>query len=63
MDDTEGPTPSKRRRVSLSDALAKSKEFKSSLYAAEWAIDQFEAADKSSKNPKTQKRKNACQES
>ena len=49
-DADEGPSR-KRRRVSMSEALEKSIEFKSSLHAAEWAIEQFEAVSKNTKNP------------
>ena len=57
MGDTDEATPRKRRRVSMSEALQKNQEFQSSLSAAEWVFEQFEAADKNSKDPLTLKKR------
>ena len=57
MGDTDETTPRKRRRVSMGEALQKTQEFQSTLTAAEWVFEQFEAADKKSSNPVTLKKR------
>lgn len=51
MADPEGPSPAKRRKVSLGDVLKKQKELDSAQSAAVWAIEEYENGQNTSDKP------------
>ena len=59
MGDVDEATPAKRRRISLSDAIDKSRELNSAQHAAEWAIDQYKIESKN-KQEKAKLKKRFC---